>query len=458
MLITNNEPIDENFYEVSFASTGSGQDDPKNEKSQGQPPTVNLPWLLKKVIEVFKDGKERKLAMYSTIVSLSGIFTRVSGSYKQKTCFPNMGFMALAPPASSKSVMMYPKTLIQPIQQYFLKASQEELKAYMRLPKKGPSARGNPPPYKVVFIPANISSSKFLQHLSDNSPDTPAIIIESEMDTLSITNASDYGNYSDIMRKALENEPVSLSRRMNNEYIDVECPKVAIILSGTPGQVFKFIHNREDGLLSRFLVMSYNNNQGWQSVSPCPDCINLTDYFRELSADYFSMWEFNSKADLKVTLSSQQWSRLNSYCDEKYSEITIAHHQDATSIIKRHGNMIFKICMVLTAMRKYEAQLFVASLECLDEDFYTALYLVNESLYSALELYEVLPDVKSPNLNNKEALYNALPEQFSRGEALLIGNKINVSERSVDRYLDEYVLKGLLVKIVKGKYFKPGKN
>jgi len=76
--------------------------------------------------------------------------------------------------------------------------------------------------------------------------------------------------------------------------------------------------------------------------------------------------------------------------------------------------MIFKICMVLTAMRKYEAQLFQPSLECLDEDFYMALYLMNESLYSGLELYEALPEVKSPNLNNKEDLYKALPEEFSR--------------------------------------------
>ena len=425
---------------------------------QGSANFADLPMLLKKVIEVFKDGKERKLLMYSIIVSLSGIFTRVSGSYNQKTCFPNMGFMALAPPASKKSVMMHAKTLMQQIQQYFLKTSQEELKAHLKLPKKGPDARGNPPPYKVVFIPANVSSSKLLQHLSDNSPDTPAIIIESEMDSLTIANASDHGNFSDIIRKALENEPVSLSRRMNNEYIDVECPKVAIILSGTPGQVFKFIHNKEDGLLSRFLVMSYNNNQGWQSVSPCPDCINLTDYFRELSTDYFRMWEFNSKADLKVTLSTHQWSRLNGYCDKKYSEIATAHHQDATSIIKRHGNMIFKICMVLTAMRNYELQLHQPSMECLDEDFYTALYLVNESLYSALELYEALPDVKSPNLNNKEALYTALPDEFSRGEAFVIAKKINISERTMDRYLGEMIRKRLLIKIVHGKYFKPCKN
>jgi len=275
------------------------------------------------------------------------------------------------------------------------------------------------------------------------------------MDTLSITNASDYGNYSDIVRKVLENEPVSLSRRMNNEYIDVECPKIAIILSGTSGQVFKFINNKEDGLLSRFLVMSYNNNQGWQSVSPCLGCINLTDYFRNLSAEYFNLWEFISKEDMEVRLSDDQWSRLNRYCDEKYVEISDEHHQDATSLIKRHGNMAFKICMVLTAMRKYEEQLSQKSIVCRDEDFYTALYLVNESLYSALELYEQLPDVKSPSLDNREALYSQLLDEFSRGEAVALGKKLNISERSVDRYLKQFVRRALLIKTLKGKYFKP---
>jgi len=81
--------------------------------------------------------------------------------------------------------------------------------------------------------------------------------------------------------------------------------------------------------------MSYTNNQGWKSVSPFPDCINLADYFRELSAEYFKLWEFSSKDDLEVKLSEHQWSRLNSYCEEKYVETATVHHPDVTSIIKK---------------------------------------------------------------------------------------------------------------------------
>ena len=373
-------------------------------------PIASLPALLQKALEVLDDSKERDSVLYSILVALSAIMTKVWGTYKQKTCYPNMFLMVLAPAATGKGSILFAKQLIQPIHQHFIEESKRQLQIFERQPKR---TRGNPPPFKVVFIPANSSSSKLLQHLSDNSPETPALLFESEMDTVSITIGSDFGNYSDVMRKVFHNEPVAQTRRTNDEYIDVESPKLAIVLSGTPGQLLKFINNREDGLLSRFLVMSFNNNLGWESVSPCPDCINLTAYFRELSKEYFKLWEFISKDELEVTLSAEQWISLETYCEGKYEEISELYHTDATSLIKRHGIMLYKICLVLTGIRKYEQNISLDTMVCDDDDFSTALYLIDNSLYSSLEIYEKLPAVKSISLqNDKEVFYKALPWGF----------------------------------------------
>jgi len=418
------------------------------------PPASQLPVLLQKVVEVFGNDKERDLVLYSSLVTIGGTMTNIKGTYRQSTCYTNLFFMAIAPPASGKSAMSYPRQLAQPIHQYYMTESKMKQAEYKSLPK---GSKGTPPPFKVVFIPGNTSSSKLIQHLSDNSSsNTPAILFENELDTISITTASDFGNYSDILRKTFHNESVSQSRRGNDgEYLDVTCPKLAVVLSGTPGQVFKFINNREDGLLSRFLVMNFNNNQGWQNVSPCPDCINLTDYFRALSLEYFKIWEFISKDELEITLSETQWNDLEDYCGRKYLEISLLHREDATSIIKRHGIMLFKLCMILTGLRESEYSLRVNKMVCRDEDFSTALYLIDKSLYSALEIYEALPDVKSPNLNNnKEGFYDLLTGEFIRAEAVAKGKELNISERSVDRYLREFVVKLRLSQVAKGRYLK----
>ena len=164
-------------------------------------------------------------------------------------------------------------------------------------------------------------------------------------------NAADFCNYSEILRKIFHNEPITLSRRSNDEYFNVINPQMSLILSGNQGQLLGLINNKEDGLFSRFLVTSFNSDTGWRSMGPCPSCINLSDYFKKQAHEYFKFWEFISKRNFEVCLSDVQWKIHDKYFDEKYTEIKNTHGDGATSIIKRHGLMLFKICMVLTGMK-----------------------------------------------------------------------------------------------------------
>ena len=224
-----------------------------------------------------------------------------------------------------------------------------------------------------------------------------------------------------------------------------------------PGQLFKFINNREDGLLSRFIVINLDNNIGWQNVSPCPTCINLTDFFSNLSKEYFKLWEFISKDDLEVQLSPSQWASLEQYSNEKYIEISQSYDENATSLIKRHSLILFKICMVLTGIRKYEQKSVSKVMECIDDDFLTALYLVDKSLGASLELFESLPEVRINN-NTKtkkiEIFLSPLKDNFSREEAVSSGKSQNISPRTVDRYLKDLLKSGGLDHPQSGKYIK----
>ena len=429
-------------------------------KCPGILPTAKLPSLLKNGVEQFGSNQEQQLFLYSTIVAMSGVISNVHGSYGQSTCFPNLFFMGVAPAASGKGVMLHAKTLIQPIHLHFISNSKQQIQEHRnKVMERKNSVQnvsiGDKPAYKVVLIPANCSSSKLMQHLSENSPDTPSVMIESEIDTMAMTQSSDFGNYSDILRKIFHNEPISLSRKTDNEFYDVPNPKMSLVLTGTPGQLLNLIKNNEDGLFSRFLVMSFNTNQGWKKMGPCPNCINLSNYFKHQGNEYFKLWEFISKSALEILLSRGQWDVLESYCDEKFTEIVLSHGPNATSIIKRHGLMAFKICMVLTAMRKYEEQNNLAEMTCRNEDFETALFLIDQSLYCSLDTYDFLPGAKLTGKNKRrDNFYNVLPKEFTRSFAVLKAKESNIGIRSADRYLTDWVQDKLLTQPTKGKYLK----
>ena len=422
-------------------------------------PIATLPTVIKNGAELFATVNEQMLFVYSTLASISGTMNKIKGVYDQNTCYPNLFFIGIAPAASGKSVLMYPRTLISKIHQHFISQSKIELITYRRSNKKkkgegSGGVIGELPLFKVVFIPANCSSSKLMQHLSDNNPDTPAVMIESEVDTLTTANSSDFGDYSDTLRKIFHNEALSISRKMNNDYYDVVKPQMSVVLSGTPGQVSKLFKNNENGLFSRFLCMSFNSNNGWKPMGPCPSCINISDHFEKQSSQYFDIWKFISKEELVVELTSIQWDSLNAYGNGKYADIITSHGTNATSIIKRHGIMLFKLCMVLTGFRKFESTGEDKTMLCTDNDFKTALFLVDQSLNSSLEIYDTLPSANLLPINQKrkDVFYALLPKDFLRSEAVEKAVAQGISVRSADRYLNELMDDKRLILQGAGRY------
>lgn len=97
------------------------------------------------------------------------------------------------------------------------------------------SSKEKDTPMLALIIPANSSASAFIKTLAYNN--STGLMFETEGDTLSQILKSDYGNYSDTLRKAFHHEPVSLCRRKDREFLEVDCPKLSVVLAGTPGQV-----------------------------------------------------------------------------------------------------------------------------------------------------------------------------------------------------------------------------
>lgn len=419
-----------------------------------------LPQLLKEGVEKFRAEEEKTLFLLSTLTVCSGLFTNVYGTYRQSKNYPNLFLLVVAPPASGKSVMLYSRKLMKKIHDKVMHASVKEKEEYEKKVKalrKGDSDLLPPrPPFKVVLLPANSSGSKFISHLADNQQgDIPSILIESEIDTLTNAVGNEWGNFSDVLRCAFQNETVGMSRRKDNEYIEVSSPKLAVALSGTMNQVKKLINNSEDGLFSRFLVYSLSTGTQWSDVGPCQGCINLTDFFDMQADEYLQMYEYISKKNYEVRLTEEQWKALNEDFANELSYATTFGDPNISGLIKRHGLMVFKMCMTLTGFRIYEGKIELDVVECKQEDFETAMYLVKRSLEASKGLFQQLPGGGSKQSNSKSnLLYRQLPDEFTHYEAIRFTESLGVADRTIERHLKQLVTEGLLIQPERGKYKK----
>lgn len=64
--------------------------------------------------------------------------------------------------------------------------------------------------------------------------DGTGLICESEADTISTAIGSEYGHWSDTMRKAFDHDSLSYNRRTDREYREVKKSYLAVLLSAPP--------------------------------------------------------------------------------------------------------------------------------------------------------------------------------------------------------------------------------
>lgn len=210
---------------------------------------------------------------------------------------------------------------------------------------------------------------------------------------------------TDLLRKAFHHEKISISRKTENEYSEINNPQLAVALSGTPKQVFNVISSTEDGLFSRFIFYSFKSTSKWLDPSPYGNQVNLTEHFQKLGDEVYDMVQFLEEYQTVVSLSKEQWDRLNPIFANYLDEIRTFVSEDADSIVKRLGLVSYRICMILSSMRKFENGVKTTEIECLDQDFKTALSLI--------EVY----------LQHSVAMFNNLPKQDAQGNFKAGANK-----------------------------------
>ena len=254
----------------------------------------NLPDLL--IDCIIEDGSEREqdVALLSDLTALSAALPQTFGIYNHKKYSTHIFSVILSPAASGKSIAQTGRYLLEEIHSEILATSESMMKNYQTVhsnwqsecqkqKKKGDACSEEPqrPPFKMLFIPATTSYTRMQMQMQDNGPQG-SIIFDTEAQTLSTANHLDCGNFDDMLRKAFEHENIESSYKANGLIpIYIHHPKLALLLTGTPGQIDGLLSSYENGLPSRTLIYTFREAPHWKEMGD--DCISLEDSFKPIA-------------------------------------------------------------------------------------------------------------------------------------------------------------------------------
>jgi len=409
----------------------------------------NLPEILKSVTSNFK-GRERDIVLLSSIGVLSNCIPNVYGYYDGDEVYANLFLIFIAPPASGKGVMNYSRILIQKIHDKILKESRPNYESCVNEKKKKKEKDFSTcPQLEIKVVPANISSAEMYSYIGASQ--NGVLIIESEADTMSNMLKNDWSNYSDVLRAAFHHEQISVSRKLEKLYLDIDEPKLSIVMSGTPNQLKPLMQSKENGLFSRFIMYTFNDIPPFKNVFD-KNARDNKMYFENASEDVYTLYgllkNLENKKEFQLT-DSQNEIFIEEF-KGIHNIIMNNHPKSFISNLNRHGIILFRLCMILTVFRNDSIN--EDKLMCNDIDFYNSLKIVKILLKHALLIHNNIDDNYFLSISDENFLF-ALKSNFTRSQAIEIGKKkFNLPVRTIDDKFIQWQKKKAIIRTGHGKY------
>lgn len=426
-----------------------------------------LPEFLQKTLNIDITEEEKDIMLLGTIVSLSACIHTIHGIYDAKKVYANLYIFITAQASAGKGRLVHCKQLVQPIHKHWRsKAKELKMEYEMELAlfndnKKGKdkdkkTEKPTKPPEKMLFIPANNSTTGVFQLLFDN--EGRGLMFETEGDTLAQAFKTDYGNYSDGFRKAFHHETISYYRRTDREYVDIDKPCLSGVFTGTPKQISNLIPNAENGLFSRFIFYSMNINAEWKNVFINDKDGGLDSYFGQLGDEFYSLYKhLIASPEIRFQLTQAQKEEFNTFFTNIQSTYINLLGLDYMATIRRLGLIAFRIAMVFSALRIMEHGENSTTIVCEERDFKNALMMIEILIQHAGKVFSELP--AEPKLhkrkNKKERFLDALPNKFNRQTYLKVASKHGIPNKTAEGYITDFCKKGILHRDGKDNYINP---
>ena len=427
----------------------------------------HLPTLLQKVADKRDSDADADMLILGSLAVISACLPKVFGIYDKRVTYTNLYLFVTAGAGTGKGRLYFCHKLVEPIHNDLrVKNEFEEAEYKMKMaaykhPKKGEVVpKPDAPPVRLLFIPANSSSTAVYQALAEN--DERGLMFETEGDTLSSSFGQDFGDFSDGLRKAFHHEKITFLRRGEREYRDIKCPRLSTVLSGTPEQVATLLTSAENGLFSRFLFYYLDSEITWHDVLDEGDGQSLDSYFADLGNEFHPFYHtlLGMENMLKFSMTPKQAWEFNHQFSIRQDEFLNLFGATTVASVRRIATSTFRIAMILTALRMMDTGEIPESLVCSDEDFRTAM-IISDVLHShMLRVMKEMPaspgkmkvgQAKEPVLLKK--FWDELPDEFEAKDFKAIAADVGLSTPTAERYIREWLGKRL-EKLSRGKYRK----
>ena len=449
-----------------------------------------LPSFLKEVLGHCISEDDRDMMLMGTLTCLSATLHNVVGEYNRDDWYPMMYFFVMADAGMGKGSLKYCRQLVAPIHNELLEISERQMREYKAMMKEsgrkgGENSAASPamedePHRRTLFISTNSSAAAVIQQMDCNGG--IGLIFDTECDTLSATLKSDYGNYTTIIRKSYHHEPIDQSRRKDDEHRAIECPKLAICLSGTPGQLYTLTPQAEDGTFSRITCYHIPFKMEFRNVLAEPaatgkvacDGVSLRDKFWQLGMRYKRMREaFFRGGEYRVVIPQQFCNEFNEHFRAMNRETVEDISSEMQSVVRRLAFCMFRVMMVLTAVRFMDEipnpSAFARKdgsrivLRCTREDFDIAMALADVLICHTVYCYAHLPKSKVETdgtgrivtkRDKMRRLYDALPETFDKPLYVAAATGLGYSPSTASKWINGFIAEGLLERKGQNHYAK----
>lgn len=430
----------------------------------------NLPDFLQQVVAKSNSPEDADLLLLGSITAISACLPNVYGIYAEREVFPNLFLFVTAQASAGKGRLTLCRKLVEPIHRKLREINKAEYEDYKRkqaeyvVNKKDPDAeQPEEPPLRTLIIPANSSATAVFQILNDNKG--VGLMFETEGDTLAQTFKSEHGNYSDGFRKAFHHETISYNRRKDREFVELNVPKLSTVLSGTPRQIQSLIPDAENGLFSRFIFYYMNVRLVWNDVFLHSDTETLDYYFEKLGNQFFDLYKFLRQSEpVKFSFSKTQQTQFNTFFDSVQKEYADCFGLDIVASIRRLGLIAFRTSMILSALRILEHGSISSPMVCSDKDFQSTIAMINTLLKHTSKVYQdLMPSVETARTSSeptqiRQTFYDNLPADFDRQTYLSIAKQLKIAEKTADKYIKSFCLKGTVNHEAHGRYSKPKRD
>ena len=442
----------------------------------------DLPLFLHPIWDYHTDPADRDKMILGTLDTVSGIITdSVYGIYDKRVVYTPSYCIVVGPFGSSKGDLEACRQLVQPIVEEIRKQYEREMAAYKNelaeWESQGKGKQGPKPEEPVkrsLIIPANSSSSAVYRALEANGG--TGLVFETEADTLTnMLSNKEYGNYSDLLRRAFHHETVSMVRVTDQVNIEIEEPRLAVFMTCTSNQLVLLLPaaNLSNGLASRFLFYLLPSKEIQFHNVFAGNEKSLKQVYREMGEQLLPLYHdlaARKPRSIQFVLSQAQREEFLATFDAMVKEQCRLSGDEMQGFIYRVALSGFRYAMILSILRRLTKERenyfdpHEKALICEDRDFRTMMTIMNCMVNHTARVYAVIGQQEqdpfkqdlSKLKEGKRTFYQALPDRmFSSGEALRIAKEQKISKSSAYHCLGELCSKyNLLRRVRNGVYVK----